>query len=242
MGTSKKRRKIMAEILLAEDSPSVRDGVKTLLESDFHNVHAVSNGEDALALYRQCRPELMILDVMMPRVDGFHVCEWVRGRDSDTPVLFLTAKTMDEDKVNGFHLGCDDYVTKPFSGRELLARVTALLRRAKGAKESEEKDTSFAFCGGNVMPAEHAFVSECGEFIKISDCELRIINMLMKNENHVIKKSAMIFMLWGAYSTKSRTIDTHISNLRKKIDPHSKYIHTVYGVGYRYVGKCTCVV
>lgn len=225
----------MAEILLAEDSPSVRDGVKTLLEADFHNVHAVSNGEDALALYRQRRPELMILDVMMPRVDGFRVCEWVRGRDSETPVLFLTAKTMDEDKVNGFHLGCDDYVTKPFSGRELLARVAALLRRTKGAKESEERESSFAFCGGNVLPSERTFVDECGQFIAISDCELRIIKMLALNENHVMKKNAMIFMLWGAYSTKSRTIDTHISNLRKKVDPRSKYIHTVYGVGYRYV-------
>ena len=226
----------MAKILLAEDSPSVREGVKTLLESDFHNVHAVSNGEDALAFYRRSRPELMILDVMMPRVDGFRVCEWVRERDSSTPVLFLTAKSVDEDKVNGFHLGCDDYVTKPFCARELLARVTALLRRVKGSHESEKKkEAPFAFCGGTIIPEEHLYVDDRNQSISVSECELRLIRMLAQSVGHVVKKYDMMLTLWGTYSTQSRTIDTHISNLRKKMDPHARYIHTVYGVGYRYV-------
>ena len=225
----------MAEILLAEDSPSVREGVKTLLEGDFHNVRAVSNGEDALAIYRRYHPELMILDVMMPRVDGFHVCEWVRKRDSTTPVLFLTAKSMEEDKVSGFHLGGDDYVTKPFLARELLARVSALLRRSSKSQESEKKEAPFAFCGGTIIPDEHLFVKDKEQQTDISEYELRIVRMLAQNADHVVKKSELMFMLWGAYSAQSRTIDTHISNLRKKMDPHAKHIHTVYGIGCRYV-------
>lgn len=225
----------MAEILLAEDSPSVREGVKTLLESDFHNVHAVSNGEDALVLYRRHHPELMILDVMMPRVDGFQVCEWVRKHDPATPVLFLTARSMEADKVNGFHIGCDDYVTKPFLARELLARVGALLRRSSASRESEKKEPQFEFCGGTVMPEEHLFVSSGGQNVDISESELRITRMLAQNAEHIVKKSALMFMLWGSYSVQSRTVDTHISNLRRKMDPRAKYIHTVYGIGYRYV-------
>jgi DNA-binding response OmpR family regulator len=225
----------MAEILIAEDSPNVRDGVKALLEGEFHNVHAVSNGEDALALYRRIRPELMILDVMMPRVDGFRVCEWVRERDSTTPVIFLTAKSIEKDKVNGFHIGCDDYITKPFSGRELLARVSAVLRRAKSSNETEKGDAPFAFCSGTIIPEERLYADAAGRATEISESELRIIRMLAERENHVVKKSALMFMLWGAHAAQSRTVDTHISNLRKKIDPCARHIRTIYGMGYKYV-------
>jgi DNA-binding response OmpR family regulator len=226
---------LLKKIVIAEDDDAIAHMVSMSLGDAGFLCLRARDGEEALKLVKAHDPDVLVLDVMMPRVDGFRVCEWVRERDSTTPVIFLTAKSIEKDKVNGFHIGCDDYITKPFSGRELLARVSAVLRRAKSPNETEKGDAPFAFCSGTIIPEERLYADAAGRATEISESELRIIRMLAERENHVVKKSALMFMLWGAHAAQSRTVDTHISNLRKKIDPCARHIRTIYGMGYKYV-------
>lgn len=227
----------MAEILLAEDAVSIREGVKALLESDFHSVRAVGDGTDALLCYRRYHPALIILDVMMPKMDGLQVLYHIRTTDSHTPVMLLTAKTQEEDKVQGFGIGCDDYLTKPFSGRELLARVSALLRRAALPPPTKKRneDMEFSFCGGTVVPLDRAFIDERNRVVRLSDSEVRLMRMLARNPNATVRKDVLIRSIWGGQAVASRTVDTHVANIRRKLGRRGSAIYAVYGIGYKYL-------
>jgi len=227
----------MAEILLAEDSINIRDGVKALLESDFHSVRAVGDGTDALALYRRYHPALVILDVMMPQMDGMEVLRRIRVDDFNTPVLILTAKTLEEDKVQAFGCGCDDYLTKPFGPRELLARVNSLLRRASLRPDTKrnEEDREFAFCGGTVVPLDRTFLTAGNRMVRLSDCEVRLMRLLANNAGQTVRKTVLMRSLWGGQVVLSRTVDTHLANIRRKVGRRSASIASVYGIGYKYI-------
>lgn len=227
----------MAEILIAEDSDNIRDGIKCLLEGDFYAVHAARNGTDALALYRRYHPTLVILDVMMPKMDGLDVLKAIREIDTDTPVLLLTARAQEQDKIIGFGLGCDDYLTKPFSPREFLARTAALVRRSPAFKRAEalkEEEREFDFCGGKVVPLDRAFITGENKFIHLCESEIRLMRLFAQNANRTIRKQTLLQAVWCGYTIFSRTLDTHIANIRRKLGPSGKAIRSIYGIGYKY--------
>lgn len=229
----------MAEILLAEDTTSVREGVKALLESDFHTVRAVKDGAEAFALYRRHHPALVILDVMMPRMDGFEVLRRIRSTDPNTPVLLLTARMLESDKLQGFGLGCDDYLTKPFSTRELVARVSALLRRTTVEPEASNinpDDLEFDFCGGTVVPLDRIFVNERNKVIRLSRSEIKLMRLFAQNVNRTLRKEMLLKTVWSGYTVQSRAIDTHITSIRRKVGRYGRNILNVYGVGYKFLG------
>ena len=229
----------MAEIVLAEDTVSIREGVKALLESDFHSVRAVSDGTDALWCYRRYHPALLILDVMMPKMDGLEVLKRIRVSDPHTPVMLLTAKAQEEDKVQGFGNGCDDYLTKPFGARELLARVSALLRRStlSPVTKPKEEDAEFSFCGGMVVPLDRTFVDEHNHVTRISDCEVRLMRLLALNACRTVRKDLLVRSIWGGQVVASRTVDTHVANIRRKLGRRGAAILSVYGIGYKYLAN-----
>lgn len=226
----------MTEILIAEDTKSVREGVKALLESDFHFVRAAGNGADALALYRRFHPALVILDVMMPKMDGFDVLRQIRANDSETPVLLLTAKTLEEEKVAGFGLGCDDYLTKPFGSRELLARVSALLRRAARPSAANETpdDAAFDFCGGTVVPLDRTFITDRNKPVHLSANEIRLARLLAQHPGETVRKEKLLSCIWAGQHVFTRTVDTHVANIRRKVGRFGCTIQNVYGIGYKY--------
>lgn len=229
----------MAEILLAEDTTSVREGVKALLEGDFHAVRAVKDGLEALNLYRRYHPALIILDVMMPKMDGFEVLRQIRQHDPQTPILLLTARILESDKLEGFGLGCDDYLTKPFSSRELLARVSSLLRRTAEATPPDgvnQEDLEFDFCGGTVIPLDHVFISEHNKVVHLSQSEVKLMRLLSQNINRTVRKETMLQCVWCGYTVMSRAIDTHVSSIRRKVGKYGRNIRSIYGVGYKYLG------
>lgn len=228
----------MAEILLAEDAPSIRAGVKSLLEGDYHSVRAVSNGADAVVLYRRFHPDLVILDVMMPRMDGLEALKTIRQCDDETPVMLLTARATEADLVLGFGLGCDDYVRKPFSSRELQMRVAALLRRTwtrLNEDEARHEDAEFPFCGGFVVPLDRAFITESRKMVRLSESEIRLMRLLARNPNRTIRKADLTRCIWCGYSNMCRSVDTHISNIRRKLGHWGRRICCIYGIGYKYV-------
>lgn len=221
----------MTDILLAEDDPDIREWVGVALERDNARVRACADGEAALVAYREKRPDLMILDVMMPKKSGWDVLLAIREHDRHVPIMMLTAKSSESDKVQGLGIGADDYMTKPFGVRELRARVAALLRRS-GVNMSGSGSRTFAFAGHKV----DADRRKLGE-IDLTELETDILRFLAAHPGEAVSRENMIAGIWGAtYDGTNRTLDTRIAGLRKKLGPAlSRHIETVYGTGYRYL-------
>lgn len=222
-------------ILLVEDDPAIRRGLVDALESENYQVREAADGLKGLALLKQETPDLVILDLMMPGMSGYDVCRQFRGWDQTTPVLMLTAKSEEIDKVLGLELGADDYMTKPFGVRELLARVHALLRRAQMTPpQSEEEFTlgRFRFCPKKLS-------GTCGETpIDLTAREMVLLQYFAAHPDEVLSRDTLLNHAWGiTYYGSTRTLDQHIAQLRKKIEPdrnEPSTIVTVHGVGYRY--------
>ena len=224
----------MPKILIAEDEEPIRIGLVDTLESEGYAVTAVADGEAAIQATMRTRFDLVVLDVMMPKRSGYDVCRSLRKRDDQTPVLMLTAKGEEIDKVVGLELGADDYVTKPFGVRELLARIGALLRRAGPAAPAGEE---FQFGAATIHRKE--FRADLGgESHKLSARELTLIDLFRARPNEVLSRDELLNAAWGIeYYGTTRTLDQHIAQLRKKIesDPRKPAtILTVHGVGYRH--------
>jgi len=222
-------------ILVVDDNRKTVDLVQAYLEKDGYRVLTAYDGLQALELARQGRPGLIVLDLMLPGMDGLDVCRVLRGEGNKVPIIMLTAKTTETDKLIGLDLGADDYVTKPFSPRELLARVRAVLRRVgeeevKGPSEVRFDDLVVDFVGHQVQVR--------GEPVHLTPTEFKLLEVLIREPGRAFSRLELLDRVFGYdFEGFERTIDVHVMNLRRKIEPDHKnpaYIKTVYGVGYRF--------
>jgi DNA-binding response OmpR family regulator len=223
-------------ILVVDDEERLVSLVKAYLEQGGFKVVTAKNGRDALFIARQEKPDLIVLDVMMPEMDG-HEFMRVHRQERNTPIILLTAKIEENDKVLGLELGADDYVTKPFSPRELLARVRAVLRRLG----QEAPGGQLLRAGGITLDQERYFVEVSGEPVNLTRSEFDLLAALMTSPGRVFSRLDLLDRLQGtAYEGYERTVDVHIKNLRAKIEANPRqpqYIQTVYGVGYRFAAE-----
>jgi DNA-binding response OmpR family regulator len=223
----------MNNILIIEDEKSVSDILKAYLEKGGYIVYCTENGLDGIELFRKINFKLVILDLMLPDIDGEEVCKILR-RVSDVYIFMLTAKAALSDKIEGLSIGADEYLTKPLSPRELTARVNALFRRVEG-----EKDTSLLFDGGKfVIDYEKRIVRVNGEEISLTPNEFDILYTLASNKGRVFTREGLIERVFGIdFDGSDRIVDVHIKNLRKKIEEDSrnpKYIITITKIGYKF--------
>ncbi len=219
-------------VLIVDDDRKLIELVQVYLEKDGYHVLTAKDGREALRLARSQQPDLIILDWLLPGMSGLEVCRAVRV-DSNVPILMLTAMASEEDKLIGLDLGADDYLTKPFSPRELLARIRALLRRAN----ETERGLSRAQVGSlTVDPLRHR-VSVHGESVNLTPTEFKLLATLMQQPGRVFSRWQLMDQLFGStYDGLERSVDVHIMNLRRKIetDPsHPQFVLTAYGVGYK---------
>jgi two-component system OmpR family response regulator len=219
-----------ATVLVVDDEEYIRDLVTSSLRLAGFTTRAVPDGSQALAVVDGDRPDLVILDVRLPGMDGFEVCRRLRADDNDLPVIFLTARDTPEDRLSGFTKGGDDYVTKPFSLEELVARVRAVLRRSRPAGR-RESSLSYADL---VLDEETMRVTRAGEPIRLSPTEFKLLRYLLLNQEQVLSKPQILDHVWQYdFDGKSGVVENYISYLRKKIDVvEPPLIHTVRGFGY----------
>jgi DNA-binding response OmpR family regulator len=221
-----------ANVLVAEDDVKQAELLRRYLQREGHSVVVVHDGRAALDEARAHRPDLVLLDVMMPVVDGLEVCRVLRA-ESDVPVLMLTARSTEDDLLLGLDLGADDYVTKPYSPRELMARVRTLLRRTGSGEQV------YRVGGITVDPERHTVLAD-GREVECTPAEFRILEALAARPERVFTRAQLLEHLHGfdRFITE-RTVDVHVKNLRKKIEPQPRRpvrLRTVYGVGYKLVG------
>ena len=225
----------MAKILVVDDEQVLVKGIKFNLEHEGYQVEVGYDGEQAVELAREGKFDLVILDLMMPKVDGLQACMRIR-EFSNVPVIMLTAKGEDTDKIMGFECGADDYITKPFNILELKARVRALLRRA-GAAEKEKKQSDSALVLGHIRldTGERAAWKD-GKSVELTAKEFDLMELLMRNPGRVYSRENLLNVVWGyEYIGDYRTVDVHVRRLREKLelDPaNPEYIRTKWGVGY----------
>lgn len=229
-----KRRRI----LIAEDDANIRNGLVDALESEGYEVLTAADGSSALTLARQGGLDLILLDVMMPALSGYDVCREIRRRDRQVPVIMLTAKGEEIDKVVGLELGADDYITKPFGVRELLARIAAILRRSNGGAPVLQQDGEpFTFGNAQIFPKRMEVVI-AGQCIALTPRELKLIQCFRAHPEEALSRDTLLNAAWGIdYQGTTRTLDQHIAQLRKKLetDPaQPRTLLTVHGHGYRY--------
>lgn len=223
-------------ILVVEDEKNISDVVSAYLINEKFNVFLATDGEMAMELFAANDIHLIILDLMIPKISGEEVCKKIRV-ESEVPIIILTAKVDEEDRIEGLSIGADDYVLKPFSPRELISRVKALLRRSyRNSAPSAEK---FSFNDGDLeIEVDKMIVRKNNENINFTTNEFKILLAFVSNLNQVLSRDQLIESAFGnEYEGFDRTIDTHIKNIRQKIETNPKtpeYIHTVYGSGYKF--------
>lgn len=219
-------------IMVVDDEQRLVSLVESYLIQQGYNVVSANNGVEALQVARREKPDLIILDIMMPKMDGYEFMREHR-KETDTPIVLLTARVEDDERVIGLELGADDYITKPFRPRELVARVRAVLRRA-GKSEPQGKVLQVA---GLTLDRETRTVTAAGQSVDLTPSEFDLLAVLMSSPGRVYSRLDLLDIIQGVrYEGYERTIDTHIKNLRSKIEPETRsprYIETVYGVGYR---------
>lgn len=222
----------MKRILIVEDEKDIIEMIRYNLEKDHYNVLAADKGKEAILLAKRERPDLIILDLMLPDIDGFEVCKLLKNNELTRriPIVMLTAKSREADKVAGLELGADDYLTKPFSPRELTARIKAVLRRGELPGKSEKIEHENL----KIDTAKHK-VYVRGKEILLTYTEFKILVFLMQKPGVVITRNKLLDNIFGYDSTVyDRTIDAHIKSIRKKLGGAKDYIETVRGVGYRF--------
>ena len=224
----------IADILLAEDERGVREAFVAALESEGHAVRTARNGEEAMAQFRRHVPDLVILDVMMPKKDGFATAMEMRRLNPTVPLMFLTAKAAVSDKVFGLGLGADDYVVKTCGLAEFLARVRAALRRGALVKTAAPPD-KFRMAGCMVDARRLCVVMPDGSDVPLSMRELGVMRMLASRPGEVVSRNDLLDEVWGLnYAKTTRTLDQHVAQIRSKLGRFAVFIETVRGVGYRY--------
>jgi DNA-binding response OmpR family regulator len=221
----------MAKILVVDDEPNIIELAKLYLERDGYQVEGVGTGQDALSRLNSFNPDLIVLDLMLPDIDGFEVCRQIRAK-SDVPILMLTARKEDIYKIVGLEMGADDYSTKPFNPRELVARVKAILRRYMG--DFKRGDTIEA--GDLRIDLARHEVTVGGEPIKLRTKEYELLSTLAQNPGIVLSREKLLELVWGYdYFGETRTVDVHVNHLREKMAASNAQIETVRGTGYRLI-------
>jgi DNA-binding response OmpR family regulator len=224
------------KILIVEDDASILTGLADLLETEGYAVSAARDGEEALRAYEREKPSLVLLDIMIPEKSGYDVCRDIRRKDEKTPILMLTAKGREVEKVVGLESGADDYIVKPFGVSELLARIRAHLRRAR-VKTPEKSVDPLAF--GDVFIDPKTYTGRKGDrSFSVSARELSLLRYFLSHDGEVVERFTLLDEIWGIrYEGTTRTLDQHIAKLRQKIedDPAApRFIQTVHGIGYRF--------
>jgi len=224
------------KVLVADDDPHIRRLIAELLAAEGYKVVLAEDGDEALTQCREERPDLMVLDIIMPKMDGMEVCRRLRDQTS-APIIFLTAKDDITDLVSGLAIGGDDYITKPFKGAELIARVKAALRCVYMVRESTEKE-EYVSIGGLEIDRKRREISLDGKPVDLTQTEFDLLWLLASHRGTVFSRKDIVKALWGYDDPGiSRTIDTHVARLRKKIERDSsnpEFIKTVTGVGYKF--------
>jgi DNA-binding response OmpR family regulator len=225
------------KVLVAEDDPNIRDGLVTILRGEGYHALAAADGKNAVDLFRRERPDLVCLDIMMPGLSGYDVCRRIRELDPAVPLIFISAKSEEIDRVLGLELGADDYIVKPFGVREVVARIRAVTRRFHAARG----DSRAAFRLGDLDVAPAELRARRGTtVIDLSLRDVKILQLLHENRGAVVGRDLFFDRCWGLdHVPNSRTLDQHISQLRKRIEVDVKeprIILTVHGVGYRHDG------
>lgn len=227
----------MQRVLVVEDETSIRKLVEYTLTQGGFQVFTADNGLDVSSLVRDKQPDIMILDLMIPGINGLEVCQRLRREGVSTPVIMLTARDEEVDRILGLEMGADDYVTKPFSPRELLARVRAVLRRtANDASQTQSSSGTFQI-GDIFIDANKYEVSVAGQQVELTAREFELLVYLARHLDHVLHRNQLLEHVWGYdFSGDTRIVDVHISHLRDKLEKDAKvpvYIKTVRGVGYK---------
>lgn len=224
------------KILIVEDDTNIRQGLVEALAREGYKLIAAENGKVALTQYQQEKPDFIILDIMMPELDGYAVCREIRKLDERIPIVFLSAKDEEIDRVVGLELGADDYISKPFGVHEIRARIKTIARRCL-SNQTTQPDTSFCFGDLTVYPNQLCALRQT-ERLELSLREIKILGCLYQHKNCVVTREMLFDAAWGYdHLPNSRTLDQHISKLRKTIelDPNNpQLIRTVHGMGYRY--------
>jgi DNA-binding response OmpR family regulator len=223
----------MPNILVVDDEPNIIELAKLYLERDGYNVVGVTSGLDAISKYKALNCDLMILDLMLPDIDGLDICRQVRATSS-MPILMLTARREDVDKIVGLELGADDYMTKPFNPRELVARVKAILRRYN----AKDKPDGVIETGNLRIDLLRHEVSVAGEPVTLRTKEFDLLAAFAKNRGIVLSREKLLEMVWGYdYYGETRTVDVHVNHLRQKIAGSGVDIETLRGTGYKMITK-----
>ncbi|HHV64879.1 MAG TPA: response regulator transcription factor [Peptococcaceae bacterium] len=227
----------MPKIFVIDDEVRLLEVIKEYLQKEGFEVFTSINGEEAIRLFPILRPDFIILDLMLPDLSGEEICRQIR-RESDVPILMLTAKSGEEDRITGLALGADDYLVKPFSPRELVMRVKAILRRTEG--QTKTKNTLIFNNGELEINIDEHTVSKRGKELRLTPNEFSILLVMAQNPNKTYSRAQLINAAFGyAFAGYERTIDAHIKNIRQKIEDNLKeprYIITVYGIGYKFQG------
>lgn len=230
-------------VLIVDDNPEIREILRILLGGERYRLQEAKNGDEALAIMKQEEFDLIILDIMMPGMDGYHTCMEIR-KNSNAPILFLSAKTKESDKMLGFSSGGDDYLAKPFSYNELVSRAKALIRRYNVYRGKKE-DGRRTFAGGSALRFHDLEINEdtqtvmrCGRTVDLTDTEYEVLHLLVKNRHQIFSAERLYESVWQEpyYYGANNTVMVHIRNLRRKIESDPKnpeLIKTVWGRGYR---------
>jgi DNA-binding response OmpR family regulator len=223
----------MQRILVIEDEKDMARGLKDILEFEGYEVAVAETGKDGLQALGCKVPDCIILDLMLPDVGGYEICEQIRKKKLNTPILMLTAKSQEYDKIRGFKVGADDYLTKPFSVGELVARVMALLRR----HSQYVKDVDLVWVGSNLVDVKHFIVRRGNQEYSMSHYEVELFKLLYAHANQPVTRDEILDKVWGTDKfPTNRTVDNFIVKLRKKIEDdyrNPRHILTIYGVGYK---------
>ena len=230
----------MPKILLVEDEPVLADTIRYNLAREGFQVQQALDGEEAVARFRAGQPDLVLLDLMLPKADGFEVCRLIR-RESAVPILMLTARESEVDRVVGLEIGADDYITKPFSMRELIARVRANLRRVQLDQDERERATQAVIQFGDVaVDLDRHEVRRGGQVVAMKPKEFDLLTFLAQHRGRAFSRDHLLERVWGyAAAGDTRTVDVHVRWLREKIEPDPSrptLIQTVRGLGYRFAG------
>ena len=226
------------KVLVVDDEKLIVKGIRFSLEQDGMEVECAYDGEEALKLATENQYDMILLDIMLPKMDGFEVCQQIRGF-SDVPIVMLTAKGDDMDKILGLDYGADDYITKPFNILEVKARIKAIMRRTSGTREKEEA-VKVIESGDLKLDGESRRLFILGKEINLTAKEFDLLELLVMNPGKVYSRENLLNIVWGyEYPGDVRTVDVHVRRLREKIEKNPsepKYVHTKWGVGYYYQG------
>ena len=230
----------MYHILVVDDEARIRSIIKKYAEFEGHTVSEAGDGMEAVRLCRRQSFDIIIMDIMMPELDGFSACREIR-KLGDTPIIMLSARGEEYDKINGFEIGIDDYVVKPFSAKELMLRIEAIMKRGavrhKSSSSAQENVKVELDGGGLVADITARIVYIKGERVEMSPKEYDLFFYMLENRNIALSREKLLSAVWGYdFYGDARTLDTHIKLLRKSLGEYSKYIVTLRGVGYRFEG------